>query len=1145
MSSETPDDPRATETLLGEADGTLEPGTLLADRYRIVRLLGLGGMGLVYRAMDEELDVEVAVKVLRPDRASQAQMLARFRRELVLARQVSHPNVVRIHDIGRHGDLWFLTMDFVPGRSLRDVLRQEGPLEPERAAALVAEMARALDVAHAQDVVHRDLKPGNILVDDEDRPYLTDFGIARSMAETGLTRTGGIVGTPDYLAPEQARGETVDARADLYALGLIFFELLTGELPFSRGTYAEILAQRTSGRPRTLADLGAKAPPRLRAVVERLLEREPDDRFGSAAEVVAALEGDGPETRFRLPELRRVPRSARIAGALVAGLGLLFAGWLWLAPGETDDAEPGGSVPSVGVAVLPLVDETGREELAWTATGLAEMLTRSLSETPSLRVADSLRVLRTVEDLNLETGSRSFEELRQVAELLDVDRLVSGRVRSTPSGIRVDGRLLAYGPGGVPERDFTVETDRDGGVTDLAQRVSREVRRSLELPPEDRPAAPLSDSHEALTRYARGVESLSQGSSVEAAEFLEAATREDPDMAAAWLRLSDAYQRNGQWDDALDAVRRAVAQMPEGANRLAYEARAREAVLAGEPQRAAELWRGMVLRYPGDVEAKTALGEALGEQGRFDEASAVLQEVVEVEPHHPRAWFLLGKFAILAGSSRRAIDDHLVRALVIQNRLGNDQGKGDVVNALGIAHRDLGNWDQAASQFRDAVEIRRRVGDLRGVAGSLNNLATVNALQGDYEGARSRLEESLEISRELGDRAGTAQIHNTLGVFEEERGHYREALEAFRRALAIRRDLGDERALAESFTNVGFVYFLLGDYDNAEVYGDRALSLYRRQNNAEGIAHALQSRGQLQMVRGEWKAALESFLEALELARELDFPVLQAVSLGNLGRVAQLQGRYSAALDSYEDALRVLENLGDLRGLSEYTLYEAGALLDLGLVDRAVAALDRVRTWQEEGGTRDQRSELARLDARVHLLRGRTSEARRLLRQALETAESTATPADALASSLGLVQVDLAAGRTAAATGTLDALQPRIDALGHVPLTLEWACVRAEAELAAGDLAAAESSARRGLRIAREHEPVSSAFRLHMYLARVLDARGEEDAADRAWVAAAEDVERLRGGLDDGARKAFAERPDVQSILDAASDRTAIQRSAA
>src|SRR5688500_17492569 len=180
-------------------------------------------MGMVYRAEDEQLGLPVAVKVLRPGLAQDGRRLERFKQELILARQVSHPNVVRIHDLGRDGDLVFLTMDFVAGRSLAEVLAEQGHLEPERAVGIARQIAAALAVAHEAGVVHRDLEPANILVDDSGRAAISAFGVARSLAGPGTTQPGVVVGTLDYLSPEQARGGEVDGRADLYGLGILFY----------------------------------------------------------------------------------------------------------------------------------------------------------------------------------------------------------------------------------------------------------------------------------------------------------------------------------------------------------------------------------------------------------------------------------------------------------------------------------------------------------------------------------------------------------------------------------------------------------------------------------------------------------------------------------------------------------------------------------------------------------------------------------------------------------------------------------------------------------------------------------------------------------------------------------------------------------
>ena len=201
----------------------LAPGTLVSGRYRIVAIAGVGGMGVVYRARDEELGVDVALKVLRQDLVGDPRVLERFRSELLSARQVTHKNVVRLHDIGEHEGMRFLTMDYVEGRSLSEILEREGPMPLDRACSIIRQVAEGLQAAHEKGIVHRDLKPGNILIDSAGHAVITDFGVARSLDRDGLTRAGAIVGTPDYLSPEQVAGDPVDGRADIYALGIVFF----------------------------------------------------------------------------------------------------------------------------------------------------------------------------------------------------------------------------------------------------------------------------------------------------------------------------------------------------------------------------------------------------------------------------------------------------------------------------------------------------------------------------------------------------------------------------------------------------------------------------------------------------------------------------------------------------------------------------------------------------------------------------------------------------------------------------------------------------------------------------------------------------------------------------------------------------------
>src|SRR5947199_4181960 len=268
----------------------LVPGSVLGGRYEILELLGEGGMGAVYKGRDRELDRVVALKVIRPELANQQEVLRRFKQELILARQVTHKNVIRIFDLGEADGIKFISMDYIEGEDLRSLLRQKGRLSPEEATSIVMQVCQALEAAHAEGGVHRDLKPQNIMLDSSGRPTVMDFGIARSMELTGMTQTGALLGTPDYMSPEQAKGQEADARSDVFTLGIIFYELLTGKTPYRADTVLGTLLKRTQERARPPHELDPDLPRYLSDVVVRCLEIDPQLRYQSASEIIGDLE---------------------------------------------------------------------------------------------------------------------------------------------------------------------------------------------------------------------------------------------------------------------------------------------------------------------------------------------------------------------------------------------------------------------------------------------------------------------------------------------------------------------------------------------------------------------------------------------------------------------------------------------------------------------------------------------------------------------------------------------------------------------------------------------------------------------------------------------------------------------------------------
>ena len=268
----------------------IEPQTIVNKRYRILSRIGSGGMADVYLAEDLLLGRQLAVKVLHHHFAEDQEFVERFRREASSAAALSHPNIVGIFDRGEWDGTYYIAMEYVPGQSLKTLVREHGPLQPLAAIDITTQILRAARFAHARGVIHRDLKPHNVILDEEGRARVTDFGIARAGA-SDMTLTGSIMGTAQYLSPEQAQGHTVSARSDLYAIGVILYELLTGTIPFDGDSAVAIAFKQVSAQPQAPSAVNPGVPAPLDEIVLRALAKDPDARYASADEFIAALQG--------------------------------------------------------------------------------------------------------------------------------------------------------------------------------------------------------------------------------------------------------------------------------------------------------------------------------------------------------------------------------------------------------------------------------------------------------------------------------------------------------------------------------------------------------------------------------------------------------------------------------------------------------------------------------------------------------------------------------------------------------------------------------------------------------------------------------------------------------------------------------------
>jgi tetratricopeptide (TPR) repeat protein len=484
------------------------------------------------------------------------------------------------------------------------------------------------------------------------------------------------------------------------------------------------------------------------------------------------------------------------------------------------------------------------------------------------------------------------------------------------------------------------------------------------------------------------------------------------------------------------------------------------------------------------------------------------------------------------------VSDALVHALALMTQLGNEQGQGDVLHAMGVAHQRLGEYPQAIAKYGEAASIREKIGDRRGTAVSLKNRASVRIAMGDFADAEPDLRVAGELYTKIGDSKGLADVANDLGALHEGRGQYALARRSYQEALRIRRDLGDEQQLAQSYDNVGYAFFLEGEQDNALAYWRQALDLRQKNGDRRGLVLSTQNMGFLQTAQGRWPEAMKSFLDALQKAREIDSARAEAVSHGNIGLLNQYEGHYVAALAAYEDALGIVTRLDDTRGRAEFTIKQATAFTELGQLSEAKAKLDEAASWVGETRNNEQSSDYHAALGEWHLAKGEPEAARRDWERALELATASGSPTAVLRARVGRGAL-LAAQGDAAAAPELTAALRKADALGDALLRIRAAEALARAELARGRLPAAAESARRAIDLAERSGWEAGLYRLHALSASIQQKKGDAAGAAAALRESARRIARLREGLSAELRSSFDGLRTVREIEAAAGSATA------
>ena len=711
------------------ATATLTGTSIL--HYQIGPRLGSGGMGEVYVADDRRLGRQVALKFLPPDRRRDADSRARLFREAQAASLLQSPHIAVTYDLVEHEDSMFIAMEYVDGELISERVAR-GPLPVADAVDIAAQVADALDEAHGRGVTHRDIKSANLIQTRRGLVKVLDFGLAKldvpASVEANLltqpdilvTAPGMVLGTIAYMAPEQLRGDAVDQRVDLWALGVVLYEMLTGTLPFRGNTLAVVFDQILRQEPAPLAQLNPAIPLDVEHIVRRALQKAPVSRYNAARDMQNAL--------------RQSARRLETGGSTTG-----------VRPVHVEMGER-------TIAVLTFANVTGDAADDWIGTGIAETVTADLKNVRDVSVIGRAQVFEQFKNVNAETGRNSDSLAIEIGRRLGAWWVVSGAYQRIGERIRITAQLVEVLNGTLLR---TLKIDgRVGDIFELQDRIVFDLSRTLNVKLEKAEADAIerdeTTSVEAFEAYSRGVLNLrSAGRDAidRAITLFERAVQLDPRYAAAWAALGGAYTLKGGFlgmpqlqDKAIVPLRRALELNPSLAS--------------------AHVW----------------LGGALAAQGKLDEALASLRRAVEIEPDNADAHQTLARaYWLSKGMVPEGIAE-LRTSLALNPEAGYTHLQLSMLEALS------GNLDAAEESARQAIELQERaISGTEGllIVGAHARLGYVQYLRGDYDAAYAEFRRELEFvatsDHALRERT-LIELHQKLSAVHHARGENAEAL---------------------------------------------------------------------------------------------------------------------------------------------------------------------------------------------------------------------------------------------------------------------------------------------------------------------------------------------------------------------------------
>lgn len=788
----------------------LTAGTTFAGRYQVIEDLGKGGMGRVYKVFDAEVREKLALKLIKPEIARDAASIERFRDELKLARTISHRNICRMHDLGREQNTYYITMEYVSGEDLKSLIHRIGALPIAKAVSIARQVCDGLEEAHRVGVVHRDLKPQNIMIDREGNARIMDFGLARTVKRRRTSGARALIGTPAYMAPEQVDGKEAGPQSDLYSLGIVLFEMLTGRLPFEGDTALSIAVQQKTESVPDPRKINPQIPESLKQIVLKCLQKSREKRYPGARELAAdlaklqeALPAPSPlplrESLTSKQITLRVPaKKIWIPAALALAALVALAVWQF---------RPQPASARRSLAVMAFRNQTGDSEYDYLQETIPNLLITSLEQSGHFRVT----TMQRLKDLLRQSGKDAAAALDEeagfdVCRREGIEALAVGFYTKAGNTFVTDVKVLDAATG-QPLK--TAQSRGEGPASILKTQIdeiSRAVSRGAGLSalkverPQPRIADLTTSSLEAYNLFLRGQDEYYRYFFAQAVRTLENAVERDTTFAVAWLYLSRARDRLGDFragDEALEKARQFAEKATEK-ERLYIEAHYASAIEQNEERRY-RILQDLIRRYPAEKEAYYQLGQYYSGQGRYREGLNAFEQVLSLDPAFGPAVNQIAYSHSYLGEFQEAMT-------CFERYAALNPGDPNPKDSMAELYVTMGRLDDAVAAYRALLAEKP---DFQI---SWAGLAYAYALQENYAEAERCAEEFANRAPSAGRALGAMWLRDYYAYLL---GRWDRPLASFRAVRERAREEGEDYFAAAADWIIGFIECDRGEFEAA------------------------------------------------------------------------------------------------------------------------------------------------------------------------------------------------------------------------------------------------------------------------------------------------------------------------------------------